>query len=418
MGSAHGFPDIYSEIEKSIEILLDEDAKSVSLMLVNINNFTSMNEIFGRDFADRVLGSLLVALNSVADGLPCFHIFADNFGIITSSENLTEEIASRVIDVFEDEQLLDDIGFYLSLSIGIATVTSEKFETDLNKILNQATTALKNSKKDLLKGYSIYKGSRQSIFKGRDIHYELVRAISNGDIEFYLQPKYNKLGIIASAEALVRWNHPELGLLSPFHFIDYAEKSWIISDLTKLSIDCAFRMIHSNFEAGYQIPIAVNFSSRVLNEDPSIVPYIEQHKHMERYIELLEVEILETGTVDSRSTMETMRRLTMMGVELSLDDFGTGSSSLTYLSTFPISTVKIDKSFIDKVQTPFGHTIVKSIVDLAKNLNLKTVAEGVEIKEQLDLLTILDVDYIQGYYYSKPLPYPDFLKLLKKQEKS
>lgn len=415
MSTKHGFPNIYSDIEKSVELFLDEDAKSISLMLININNFTSMNEIFGRDFADQVLGCLMAALSDIADGLPCFHIFADNFGIITNSEATTEEMAERIIDIFEEEQELEGVGFYLSLCIGIATVDSKNYETDLSKILNQATTALKASKKDLLKGYSIYLGSKGSIFEGRDIHSELVVAIKNGDLEFYLQPKYNKFGTIASAEALIRWNHAEFGVLTPFHFIDYAERSWIISDLTKLSVDCAFKMLHNNKKEGFEIPISVNFSSRVLNEDPSIVPYIEQHKLGDKYMSLLEIEILETGTVDSRSTMDTMRRLTEMGVELSLDDFGTGSSSLTYLSTFPISTVKIDKSFIDRVQTPFGHTVVKSIIDLAKNLNLKTVAEGVEIKDQLDLLNKMGVDYVQGYYYSKPIQYDDFLKLLKNQ---
>ena len=409
------FPNIYSDLENSITNSIESGDSSVSLMLVNINKFNSINELFGRNFADKVLNLLYMRIAEHSGDFDFFHIFSDNFGVICSSEEKGKEIAEQILTDFESECIIDRTTFYLSISIGIATIKEDDYARDLDRILVMAEAALKNSKRNLYRRYCVFRDQDKGLFSGRDLHSELLRALKNDELIIYIQPKYTCEGIISGGEALIRWNHPEMGILSPFHFIEHAEKGWIISDITKSIIDKTSTFIDKLVEDGIRIPISFNMSPKVLNQDPTIVPYIQEHSSGMKNIDLLEMEILETGELDSKATLVALERLTELGMPIALDDFGTGNSSLTYLSTYPISTVKIDKSFVDKIYTPFGFTIIKTIIELSRNLGMKTVAEGVETEDQLKILTLLSVDLIQGYYFSKPLPVDVFLAEVKAQ---
>ena len=245
---------------------------------------------------------------------------------------------------------------------------------------------------------------------------DLRKAIEQDSLELHFQPKVDlRKKRITGTEALVRWTHKELGAIPPIEIIPMAERTGLIRPLTRWVLMAALRQAAHWASLGIEIPIAVNLSIWDV-QDPDFVDYVaEQLRRWNRLPENIEFEITENVMmVDPNRAVMALTRLAKMGIKLAVDDFGTGFSSLSYLKKFPVSTLKIDKSFImDMMNDPSDRAIVKSTVELAHHMGVTAVAEGVEDAEILNELARLGCDTAQGYFIGKPMPPSIFVNWLR-----
>jgi EAL domain-containing protein (putative c-di-GMP-specific phosphodiesterase class I) len=261
-------------------------------------------------------------------------------------------------------------------------------------------------------GHAFYARERDRHTRERlELIGELRDAITAGQLVLHYQPKLDlATGTVHGVEALVRWDHPRRGLLAPSEFVPLAERTGAISDLTRWVLDTAIGQCRRWRDAGFDLPVAVNLAApNVVDAGlPGMVAEL-----LERWDvpgDRLECEISEhTVMADPRRAVDVMERLRALGVRLSLDDYGTGRASLAYLKSLPLDEVKIDRSFVSGMASDSDDAaIVRSTIELARNLGLGVVAEGVESEEVLRDLTDLSCDIAQGFFLSRPLPVPDF----------
>jgi len=244
----------------------------------------------------------------------------------------------------------------------------------------------------------------------------LRRALENGELLLYFQPQIElATGRLVGAEALIRWNHPEMGMILPARFIPVAEASGMIVAIGSWVLREACRQAVSWRSAGFQgIVVAVNLSAMQFKRSDLQHTVIDVLKDSGLEPSLLELELTESIMLgDTQIVLDTVRRLKALGVKLSIDDFGTGYSSLSYLKRFPLDKLKIDRSFVqDMMKDADNAAIVRAIIQLARSLNLRTLAEGVETAEVIDHLRLLHCDEGQGYHFGRPMPGREFLEYL------
>ncbi|OMP65627.1 hypothetical protein BTO28_16520 [Domibacillus epiphyticus] len=238
------------------------------------------------------------------------------------------------------------------------------------------------------------------------IEVDLYKAIERNELQLYYQPKINlKTGKIVGVEALIRWSHPEFGMISPATFIPIAEETGLIIPIGEWALLAACTQNKQWQEKGFSTMVAVNLSARQFTQSNFVQMVANVLKDTGMSPQFLELEITESMTVDIEHTIATLQQLKHLGVHISIDDFGTGFSSLNYLKQFPVDTLKIDQSFVRELHNnPNDETIVKTIISMAHNLNVNVVAEGIETKEQLVFLQQHLCNEGQGYFFSKPLP--------------
>ena len=240
-------------------------------------------------------------------------------------------------------------------------------------------------------------------------------ALDNGEFVVYLQPKVNlENGKIAGAEALVRWINPKEGFMPPGDFVPLFESNGFIYDLDKYVWEKSCKYLSNRISEGKKnVPISVNVSRRDFLRRDLTAFFVELVKKYNLDFSLLHLEITESSYMeDPTSIIRIADGLKEAGFTLEMDDFGSGYSSLNMLSTFPIDMLKIDKAFLDNEDITDESNIVKFVIDLAKCLELKTICEGVETEEQVEALKKMGCDFMQGYYFSKPVPADDFFEML------
>ena len=245
---------------------------------------------------------------------------------------------------------------------------------------------------------------------------ELRQAIDHNNLELYLQPKVEfRTGQVCGVEALIRWNHPQRGLISPMEFIPLAEQIGLIKPLTQWVMSTALLLIHEWESTGFIMPIAINLSARNLNEDDLVDRIRQMQLEWDISSELFEIEVTESAIMDdAQHALEVLNLLREQGISLSIDDFGTGYSSLSYLQRLPMQFIKIDQSFVsDMLLSNESLMIVRSTIDLAHELGRKVVAEGVETQQHWDQLAELGCDIAQGYFIAKPMPVSLFMTWIK-----
>jgi EAL domain-containing protein (putative c-di-GMP-specific phosphodiesterase class I) len=261
--------------------------------------------------------------------------------------------------------------------------------------------------------YSIYSGKEETETPYRlSLLAELRVAIRDDALALYYQPKVDiKSGRVTAVEALLRWPHPARGMVPPNHFIPLAEHTGLIKNVTRWVLDAAVRAVGQWHAAGLAIPIAINVSPNNLR-DPEFIDRLVNLRTAGVRLELLQLEITETALMqDLDKSREVLIRIRDLGVQIFLDDFGTGFSSLSYIATLPIHALKIDRSFVIHMMREERHrAVVAASVSLAHSLGMKVVAEGVETQEQARTVTEHGCDEIQGYLVSKPLPEDQFLR--------
>jgi predicted signal transduction protein with EAL and GGDEF domain len=315
------------------------------------------------------------------------------------------EVATRLHAALARPFDIGGVAIELGASIGIAVQPDHG--DDVSTLLRHADVAMYDAKRSAT-SIETYHPDRDPYSAERlALLGELRRALDKDELVLHFQPKVAlATGRVIGVEALVRWQHPERGLLGPADFLGVAERTGLIAAVTRWVLDAAVRQCASWRRAGTEMPVAVNLAAANIVDStlPEAVAAILQRWELPG--SLLECEISEDTVMgDPRRATDVLERLRELGVRLSLDDFGTGHSSLTYLKRLPLDEVKIDRSFvIGMADDPSDAAIVRSTIDLARHLGLAVVAEGVETTEVLDVLATLQCDVAQGFLLSRPLP--------------
>ena len=382
--------------------------EGVAVLLLDLDRFKEVNDTLGHHIGDLLLQQVATRLrNHVRLPDVLARLGGDEFAVflVDGDADVARNVASRIEAALAEPLALEGISVEVAASIGIA-LSPQHGDTAV-ALLQRADVAMYEAKRTH-SGAEIYNEELDGYSPRRlALATELRHAIENGDLELHYQPKADAVsGRIVSAEALVRWNHPQHGLISPVEFVPVAEQTAQIRDLTHFVIDAAVAECASWHRDGMALSVAVNVSVRNLL-DTQLPDYVTSclRKHGLPPAALT-LEVTETHIMaDPERTMGVLRALDAIGVRLSVDDFGTGYSSLAYLRTLPVREVKIDRSFITHLVEDAGdQAFVRTIVSLAGSLDLDIVAEGVEDEDTWSLLTVLGCTQIQGYHLSRPMP--------------
>lgn len=391
----------------------------ISVMFIDIDEFKIINDTLGHDQGDELLKKLSIRLSKIIrkNDSVC-RIGGDEFILYFNgyeNEQDLDIIASKVMNIFKEPFYLKGQEYYITGSMGISQypIDGENVET-LIKNADIAMYKAKSLGKDQYQKCS--NDLKHSALEVMSLTNSLYRAIERNEMLLYYQPQVNgATGEIRGVEALLRWNHPEYGFISPFKFIPLAEKTRLIIPIGYWVLKTACEQCKSWQDKGYKpIKMAVNFSVHQLNY-PSITDQIEEVlEETSLKSKYLEIEITESTAMEyNGATKNILENIKKLGVDLSIDDFGKEYSSLNRLKELPIDRVKIDMSFVQGIgMNQKDETITKAVIVLASNLGLKTVAEGVETKEQKDFLTKRMCDELQGYYLHRPMPADELEKLL------
>ena len=382
---------------------------SVAVLMLDLDRFKQVNDVLGYRFGDLVLAAVgeRLSQHAVRGADLIARIGGDKFAILLHSGDgeLAHTVAERIGKAFDVPLTLEEHTIDMGASIGIACWPQHAADADV--LLSRAEIAMYATKRHG-GGVLLYDPTLDaSSSKTLSLLTELRAAISEGQLRLYLQPKLSlDTGKVVGAEALVRWQHPQRGLVPPLQFIPFAEKTGFIRQLTLWVFEEAARHWHMLMGEGLLITLSVNLSTRDLL-DPELPQKFQalltQH---DVPAEAFCLEITESAIMDDpQRAQATLERLHAMGFSLSIDDFGTGYSSLAYLKKLPVDELKIDQSFVKNMETDGDDAkIVRSTVELAHNLGLSVVAEGVENEAVWLLLRELGCDQAQGYHMGRPMP--------------
>ena len=405
-------------LKQAIALSRRSDQKQ-AVLLLNLDRFKAINDSLGYTAGDRVLQSVAERLTScVRESDTVARFGADEFAILLSQINRHQDAANTaraLKDVLAQPFIFDDQELFVSSSIGISLYPYDGQDTP--SLLKTAGMALNRSKEQGGNNYQFYtSGGTTSALKQLVLESNMRPGLERREFLVAYQPQVDiKEFQLIGMEALARWNHPTLGVLQPNEFIPIAEDSGLIIPIGDWVMREACKQTKAWQDAGLEpMRLSVNFSARQFQQSTFIPTVVEILKETKLEPEWLELELTEGSIMkDPEQAIEKLRELRMMGISIAIDDFGTGYSSLSYLKRFPIDTLKIDKSFVQDVCTdPDDASIVKAIVTLGHALDLKIVAEGVETQDQLEYLTLLGCDILQGFLFSQPLGVNEFNELL------
>ncbi len=405
--------ELHDSLQQMILSKRSEDM-GCALLLMDLDNFKEINDTLGHHNGDILLQEMGSRLLSVFDkSAVVARMGGDEFAVLLPGLNRDDAVsaAGKMLEAIGKPYNLEGLILQVNASTGISFCPDHGEEPDL--IIQRAEVAMYMAKRSG-EGYDVFNAEKDPYNKRRlAIISDLRHAIDEDQLCLYYQPKIVlDTGRIAGVEALVRWNHPEYGFLPPDQFIPLAEQTGLIKPLTIWVINEALREYRARYDNGIDIGVAVNLSVRNLL-DLQLPDQIDGLLNTWGVSsKLLELEITESMVMSNPDvSMETLRRLSAMGIRLSVDDFGTGHSSLAYLKKLPINEIKIDKSFIKGMETNNSdEMIVQATIELGHNLGFIVVAEGVENKEILDHLKSLGCDVAQGYFISPPISGEDLKK--------
>ena len=391
----------------------NEDGIPCAVLLLDMDRFKHVNDVLGHRFGDRLLRAVAerLRLEALNEHDVLARLSGDEFAILLQSTDAQAAypVSQRVLAAFERPITLDDHTVDLGAGIGVASAPEHGIDADT--LLSRAEVAMYAAKQQQSGTVTYHPGLDSTSEESLTMLSELRSAVDQGQLRLFLQPKVDlRTGVVLGAEALVRWEHPTRGLVPPMRFIPFAEQTGFVRVLTMWMIEQVAQMSHSLTQQGMRMKLAVNLSTRDLMDQD--LP-LKLEKVLARYAidpSLLVLEITESAIMDDpQRALQTLNRLHLMGLKLSIDDFGTGYSSLAYLKRLPVDELKIDKSFVMNMESDVQDAkIVHSTIDLAHNLGLSVVAEGVESAKSWKLLASLSCDEVQGYFISKPMPAAQF----------
>ena len=394
------------------------DGRRAAVLYLDLDRFKLVNDSFGRDFGDMLLLQVAERLSrNLGESDLAARMEGDEFAVLyddVAGETEALERAQLLLRLLEEPFELQGHPFHMSASIGIALAGTG---SDPVAVIKQADIALGIVKDNGRNGCMLYNGETDnSSLERLTMQHEMKLALTRGDFRLFYQPQYEiESGRLIGMEALLRWHHPERGMISPGEFIPIAEESGLIVQLGDWVLAEACRQNKAWQDAGLPaVPVSVNLSMRQFlqrNLKERVERILAETGLEAQYLEL---EITESMTMDVKYATACLLDLAELGVRISIDDFGTGYSSFHHLKNFPIHRLKIDRSFVRDIrQDPNDAAIVAAIIAMAHNLNLPVIAEGVETEDQLDFLKAHRCDGFQGYYRSPPVPVREAETLLR-----
>ncbi len=414
--SLTGVMNKLSLYEKS-HINATEDGRE-ALLFIDIDNFKYVNDTLGHAFGDKLIVKVCERLMALLkNDCSLYRLSGDEFVIIMNrikEREQAEEYASFILGNFKKD--FDSLGsnLHISLSIGIAICPDHG--RNIEQLLKYADIAMYKAKEAGRKSYMVYDQQMNEVFTERImIEKHLQGALDEKEFELYYQPQLDiATKKISGFEALLRWNSPVLGKVSPLKFIKVAEDTHFIIPLGTWVLQRACEFLKKLENSGYQgLTVSVNISILQLLQEDFLDIVEEALRINDIKPEYLELEITETILMESFDRIiSRLKRLRDKQIRIALDDFGKGYSSLSYLKQLPITTMKVDKSFIDNITNDNKDDLIGHIISLGKNMGMSVIAEGVEEQCQLDYLTIHECDMIQGYLFSKPLPEEEIMNML------
>ncbi len=403
--------------------------RSFALLDINLDKFMRINTTLGHDIGDKLLVAASQRLSQIirdsdvldieqddaqfATGMLA-HFAGDDFMILLndiSNADDAAKVALRINEVFQESFEVSGKEIHMTASIGIGIYPDDG--SDADDLLKKVSTALHNAKETGRNCYRFFTESMNILsFQRLSLEVSLRKAIEREEFSLFYQPKIRLSdGSITGAEALIRWNHPNMGLVSPADFIPIAESTGLIVPMTDWVIAEACRQLSEWNKKNYELKsVAINITPESLLDKNINEHIFKQMRLAGVEASRLDFEITESVLMEDVDViLPILHELRDIGASISIDDFGTGYSSLSYLKRLPISKLKIDQSFIrDIMHDKDDAIIVNSVISLAHNMGFRVIAEGVEEKEQLEYLREHDCDVIQGYYYTRPLPAEEF----------
>ncbi|WP_409439533.1 EAL domain-containing protein [Psychromonas sp. GE-S-Ul-11] len=399
-----------------VEKIKQDNTISV-LLFLDIDNFKRINDSLGHSAGDQLLIQSAERLATVlGDVNTLARIGGDEFVILEDeiADNIQQaksnviKLVQKIQKIFIEKFEIGKLAFQISASIGIYLI--DKNHANSDNILKFADTAMYRTKFKGGNGYSFFDPKQQTLLETKtELESEIVRAIENDEFCAHFQPQVDTEGNVSGAEALIRWNHATKGLVPPYQFIPLAEQFGLIQKLQNIVLHDICLLLNqlskdSSLPPGYRI--AINMAQNQFNSPTLKTELISILNQYDIHPNQIKLEITESMlSNDLPYTVQQMHELKDQGFTFSIDDFGTGYSCLSTLHAYPVDELKIDKSFIDNIENvQTGLPIVETIINLAKNLNISVMAEGVEIIEQFNILKDKKTDGIQGYLIAKPMP--------------
>lgn len=391
----------------------------ITVMFLDFDQFRKINDTHGHDVGDTFLIHAAQRISGCLINTDMlFRFGGDEFVLIALEKNNKERaplLAARILESFREPIAIDELLFYSSTSIGIAS--TQKNTMTIDDLIRQSDLAMYNAKDAGGGQYSIFNDKMQaSALRKVEIENEVREALECNEFSFALQPQIEiSTGKLLGFEALIRWFHPTKGYVPPDEFIPLIENSGHMINLGYWGMKRAFSILQKLDDMGFSgFKIAVNLSANQFL-DPDLIPFLEgQLKAFSRNASQIELELTErTLVADIEQTLDTMNKLKKMGFTFSIDDFGTGYSSLAYLKQMPVDIIKIDRSFVSAMhENSADMQIVSSIIAMVKSLGMTVIAEGIENAEQIKMLNNLQCMVGQGYFISRPIPEADLVALL------
>ena len=399
-------------LQQAIRISARE-RKSFALVAVDLDLFKEINDTLGHHAGDMVLQEVANRTQrALRNSDTVARMGGDEFAVLLLNipdQATAEGLTRRIFQAIRDPMILEGQTFEISASMGIAMYSEHG--TTAEELTQHADVAMyvakRNKSNVVIYDAKLKSSGLDSVLRKADLR----RALSSGELLLHYQPKFDlNSGAVTGVETLVRWQHPQHGLIFPDNFIPLAETSGLIKLLTEEVLKLALRQCRQWLDSGTPLAVAVNISAIDL-QDPSLPTKVSDLlRETQVPATMLELEVTETAIMtDPLRAKENITRLSEMGIQISIDDFGTGYSSMAYLKKLLVAKIKIDKSFVmDMNQNNNDAVIVRSTIDLGHNLGLKVVAEGVEDQQSWDRLKALGCDAAQGYHMSKPLSVEQF----------
>jgi diguanylate cyclase (GGDEF)-like protein/PAS domain S-box-containing protein len=392
----------------------------IAILFIDLDNFKDVNDALGHEFGDLLLKAVTLRLRGCTRETDTVaRLGGDEFALIHTGLERSEpaaKLAEKVLDRLSEPFSLEGQEVHISASIGVTLCPLD--HDDPQQIVKNADMAMYRAKNTGRSNYQFYREEMNLAFQARKaLERELRKALAHGELDVFYQPQIDaRTNVIIGAEALVRWHHPERGMISPGEFVPIAEECGLIVPLGEWVLQTACRQNKVWQDFGLPpVRVAVNLSAaQFLYRDlvASVVRLLGTSALDHAYLEL---EITESILMrETEVTINTLRRLTELGIQIAVDDFGTGYSSMAYLKRFPVNKIKIDRAFVTDVTTDRGDAaIVGAVIGLAHGLGLSVAAEGVETLEQAEHLRARGCDELQGYYFGRPVPASEFERRLR-----
>ncbi|MEJ2202122.1 MAG: EAL domain-containing protein, partial [Desulfuromonadaceae bacterium] len=397
------------------------DREKLAILFLDLDHFKAINDSLGHYAGDRLLSAVAERLQkSLRESDTLARHGGDEFIILI--EKITEDITivSLAEKLLHQLAVPFDIGkhtFYITLSIGISLYPADGH--DSSTLLRNADAAMHQAKARGRNAYHFYSEEiTRNALERVEMEKQLRQAVKLNELEIHYQPQINaQNGHISGAEALVRWNHPERGLIPPSAFIPLAEETGIIQDLGYYVLEQSCNFWTELAQKGLTLPqIAVNLSVKQLHQDNLVQNICNLIKKTGIPPQALEIEITESFFLEPEKAFDLLFELWQLGLSLALDDFGIGYSSLNYLKQLPFRKLKIDQSFIRDIgRSSDGEVLVRTIISMARSLGREVLAEGVETRQQMDFLLEEGCPTMQGYFFAKPMPGGEFGNWLAKK---